>query len=89
MFGSPPFNRPELFSYRWARGVLSLSYVGLGKSLVISIPPDLTVEVSAPSELPQSQRYIKIESTNTSVDETEIKANRSIEYVYPHSSRID
>jgi len=25
MFGSPPFNRPELFSYQWARGVLSLS----------------------------------------------------------------
>jgi hypothetical protein len=33
LFGSPPFNRPELFSYQWPRGTLSLSYVGLGMSL--------------------------------------------------------
>jgi hypothetical protein len=31
MFGSPPFNRPELFSYQWPKGTLSLSYVGLGE----------------------------------------------------------
>jgi hypothetical protein len=65
MFGSPPFNRPELFSYQWARGVLSLSYVGLGKYPFISLSPDLTFEVSAPWEQRQSQRYIKTESTNT------------------------
>lgn len=31
MFGGPPFDREGLFSYEWPRGVLSLSYVGLGK----------------------------------------------------------
>lgn len=31
MFGGPPFDRQGLFSYEWPRGVLSLSYVGLGK----------------------------------------------------------
>jgi DHA1 family multidrug resistance protein-like MFS transporter len=31
MFGSPPFNRPGLFSYQWSPATLSLAYVGLGK----------------------------------------------------------
>jgi hypothetical protein len=30
MFGGPPFDREGLFSYQWPKGVISLSYVGLG-----------------------------------------------------------
>lgn len=31
LFGGPPFDRPGLFSYEWPKGLISLSYLGLGQ----------------------------------------------------------